>query len=68
MQRNQNQTQYILDFYVKGLLEDKQFDFLKKFGFLDILLQCTANADFDTFEANIDRIANEEKYRSKCFC
>lgn len=65
MERNQNQTQYILDFYVTGLFEEKQFDCLKKSGFLNNLLECAANANFDAFEANIDRVANEKKIRCK---
>lgn len=66
MQRKRDQTQHILGFYIDGLSAEKQFDCLKKAGFLDILSQCAAiNANFDTFLADIDRVAKAQKIRSK---
>lgn len=66
MQRKRDQTQHILRFYIDGLSEEKQFDCLKEAGFLDILTHCAViNTNFDTFLAEIDRVAKAQEIRSE---
>ncbi|XP_037044380.1 uncharacterized protein LOC119080235 [Bradysia coprophila] len=60
-----NQERRILKYYLDNLWRDKTFRLLKNIGFVDILADRAlgANANFDTFLAEIDRAAKDQKYR-----
>lgn len=70
MQRKEEQTRRILNYYVRGRLEDddERFDCLKLSGFLNVLLNCAVNAaNFETFSNDIKRYAKEKIFRGNCF-
>lgn len=60
-----SQEERILKFYVHERKDEERFDCLEKNGFFDILSKCAGTSSFNKFIADIDRVAKQQKYRSK---
>lgn len=69
-QKHTAQELRLLKFYVDGLHRETRFDCLKKGGFLGVISKYAARpiSGFDKFLADIDHVAEDQKFRSKWFC
>lgn len=63
-----SQEERILKFYVDERKDEEQFDCLKRNGFFGLLSKYAGISYFNQFIADINRVAKQQKYRSKRFC